>query len=190
MPEPVDLSSVEALGLPVYARLDGREGPYLLVGADPGAAAGVSTDPSADDAPGDLGRLAAVGLTGRVLDPDMTGATYYLAYPAPGHPTPLWARYGQLLLDNGQMVLLRATPGDAERLAEDGADIVLVTLTPKPLRPMAAAPFPPVTVADPLVRSMIDQVNQTKLEQYVRDLSGESAAIVGGEVYTFKVFKG
>ena len=73
----------------------------------------------------------------------MTGATYYLVYPAPGRPTPLWERYGQLLLDDGQAVLLRAAPSDAERLAADGAEIVLVTLTPKPLRPMAAASFPP-----------------------------------------------
>ncbi len=73
----------------------------------------------------------------------MTGATYYLAYPAPGRPIPLWRAYGRLLLDDGRAVLLRAAPGDAERLAADGAEIVLVTLTPKPLRPAAAAAFPP-----------------------------------------------
>ena len=114
----------------------------------------------------------------------MTGATYYLVYPAPGRPTPHWERYGQLLLDDGQAVLLRAAPSAAERLAAAGAEIVLVTLTPKPLRPVATASFPPVTVADPLVRSMIDQVSQTKLEQYVRALSGELAVIIGGESYT------
>jgi len=181
--EPENIARIEALGLPVYARLDGRDGPYLLVGADSGAAAGASTGPSADATSGDLGRLAAAGLTGRILDPDMTGATYYLVYPAPGRPTPLWERYGQLLLDDGQAVLLRAAPSAAERLAAAGAEIVLVTLTPKPLRPVATASFPPVTVADPLVRSMIDQVSQTQLEQYVRALSGESAVTVGGETY-------
>ncbi len=180
VPETGDSTRIEALGLPVYARLDGRDGPYLLVGAYPGAATGALSG----TVPDDLGRLAAVGLTGRVLDPDMTGATYYLAYPAPGRPIPFWRAYGRLLLDDGQAVLLRVAPSDAERLAADGADIVLVTLTPKPLRPVAAASFPPITVADPLVRSMIDRVSQTKLEQYVRELSGESAVTVGGETYT------
>ena len=37
VPETGDSTRIEALGLPVYARLDGRDGPYLLVGAYPGA---------------------------------------------------------------------------------------------------------------------------------------------------------
>ena len=53
VPEPEDIARIEALGLPVYARLEGRDGPYLLVGADPGAAAGASR-PSADATSGDL----------------------------------------------------------------------------------------------------------------------------------------
>jgi hypothetical protein len=186
--EPEDITRIEALGLPVYARLEGRDGPYLLVGANPRTATGAPSDAATGIAPdatsGDLGRLAAAGLTGRILDPDMTGATYYLVYPAPGRPTPPWERYGQLLLDDGQAVLLRAAPSDAERLAAAGAEIALVTLAPKPLQPMAAASFPPVTAADPLVRSMTDQVSQTKLAQYVRELSGETAVIIGGAPYT------
>ena len=133
--EPEDITRIEALGLPVYARLEGDDDPYLLVGANPRTAAGdptgAATGIAPDAASGDLGRLAAAGLTGRILDPDMTGATYYLVYPAPGRPTPLWERYGQLLLDDGQAVLLRAAPNEAERFAAAGVEIVLVTLTPK-----------------------------------------------------------
>ena len=174
------LGRFEATGLPVYARLDGPDGAALLVGASTGVPTATFWGDPADD----LARLTGAGFAGRVLDADMTGATYYLAYPAPGRPVPYWSAYGRLLLDDGRAVLLRAAPGDAERLAADGAEIVRISLTPKPLRPATAASFPPVTAEDPLVRSMIDQVSQTTLNRYVGDLSGEWPAIIGGTPYT------
>ena len=180
VPETGDSTRIEALGLPIYARLDGRDGPYLLVGADPGAATGALSGTR-------TGRPGTTG--GGWADRPCPGPRHdrrdvLLGLPCAGPANPTLEGIRSLLLDDGQAVLLRAAPSDAERLAADGADIVLVTLTPKPLRPVAAASFPPVTVADPLVRSMIDQVSQTKLEQYVRELSGESAVIMGGETYT------
>ena len=62
-----DLAPVEALDIPVYARLWDATGPYLLVGATAG----------------DVATLRAEGLSATLLDANVAGAAYYLASPAP-----------------------------------------------------------------------------------------------------------
>jgi hypothetical protein len=117
----------------------------------------------------------------------VTAAAYYLVYPAPNRPRPRWEDYGRLLLDEGVRVLLRCTELDAERLAINGAHLVLI-----PLRPIAVAPdsgagfpvFPSVDVPNPSIRAMIDQVSSATIHDYSSQLSGETPAIIGGQPYT------
>ncbi len=76
----VELPSSEALdrfersSLPAYALLTGHDGDFLLVGAN---FKGI-TD------------LASLGLSYQILDEDMNDASYYLAYPMPNRPIPVW----------------------------------------------------------------------------------------------------
>lgn len=153
--------------VPAFARLQGLAGGYLLAGAD---ASGLRT-------------LQKAGLTVRVLDPDMRGAAYYLAYAIPGRSAPDWQTYGRLLLDDGRQVLLRATAADAARLAETGVDLRALTLTAKPL---AAPPpaVPTVVDPDPLIQQMMNQVTTQAVYDYDGGLSGEWPVTIGGQPYT------
>jgi subtilisin family serine protease len=164
-----DLATVEASGIPVYARLAADRGTYLLAGATPQQ----------------IEALQAAGLDVTVLDPDLRGATYYLAYLMPGGARPDWEAYGRPLLDDGVQVLLRATPQDAKRLAEAGVQLQAVTFDPKPLGPAPARGSIPTAVdPDPLIQSMIDQVDMTTVYSYTGDLSGEWPVEIGGQPYT------
>ena len=166
---PDAMARFEQTGLPAYTRLEGREGSYLLAGATPAG----------------LEALAAAGLPVRILDPDMAGATYYLAHTPPNRPRPEWGAYGRLLLDDGEQALLRTTPQDAERLTLAGAELRLVTLTPKPLRPaVAPGAIPEEIQADPLIQAMIDQVDGDAAYYYVRQLAGEVPVWVDDAWYT------
>lgn len=163
-----DLARFERTGLPVYARLRGRAGEYVLTGTDPTSEA-----------------LDAVGLSSRVLDVDVAGASYYLVYPAPGRLHLDWSAYGRILLDDGVQVLLRASPRDAERLAEAGVELRALALHPKPLRTSPSARTYPVAITpDPLIQSMMDQVTSTTVYSYAGGLSGEWSVEIGGSPYT------
>ncbi len=167
--DPADLAHVETAGVPVYARLTAGKGSYLLAGAYPRQAQALQT----------------AGLEVTVLDPDLKGASYYLSYPMPGRPAPNWSSYGRLLLDDGVQVLLRATPQQAERLAEAGSEIVRVTFDPKPLRPAPVEGVIPTSVTpDPLIQQMMNQVDQATVYNYTGGLSGEWPVNIGGSPYT------
>lgn len=170
LPTAAALVRFEETGLPAYARLYGAEGAYLLAGADP---------------PG-LRRLSESGLSPRLLDPDTAGATYYLVYPRPGQPRPNLALYGRVLLDDGHAVIMRAIPQQAASLARSGIALRLLTLDPKPLRPRPVAALPRVSAPDPLVQTLLDQVQSSTLYQYVGDLSGEWAVQIGGNPYIIR----
>jgi hypothetical protein len=166
---PDELSRFEATGLPAYARLQGRQPQeYLLAGAD-----------SAGQA-----LLSQAGLAFRILDGDIKGASYYLAYAMPGRAIE-WGAYGQLLLEDGVQVLLRSSAQQAEKLSQAGAELRRLTFDPKPLR-SAATPLvlPEEIDPDPLIQSMIDQVNSSTVDDYTAGLTGDQAVWVGGEWYT------
>jgi len=164
-----NLDRVEAAGVPIYARLAGAGGEYLLAGA------------SIDD----VNALRATGLTIRILDTDVAGGPYYLAQALPGRPTLHWPAYGRLLLDDGVQVLLQMSPQDAERLAGAGVALRALPLDPKPLRPLPTGVAIPRDIhPDPFVRRMLDAVDTATIVAYTAALSGEVPATVGGEPYT------
>jgi hypothetical protein len=164
-----DLAVVEASGVPVYARLTGDRDTYLLAGATPQ----------------EIEALQASGLDVTVLDPDLRGASYYLAYPMPGDARPDWEAYGRLLLDDGVQVLLRVIPQNAERLASTGVQMRAITFDPKPLGPAPVrGAIPTDVVPDPLIQNMIDEVNMTTVYSYTGGLSGEWPVEIGDQPYT------
>jgi PKD repeat protein len=164
-----DLTLVEASGVAVYARLESSSSTYLLAGA---------TAKQVDTLRGD-------GLSVTLVDPDMTGASYYLVSVMPGRPAPDWRAYGRLLLDDGTRVLLRTPAPDAERLTQAGVEIAAVTLTPKPVKRLAQeGGTPEAVVWDPLVQSMIDQVTSSQVSDYDRQMAGELPVWVDNGWYT------
>lgn len=163
-----DLTQVEALKVPVYAHLSGVDGPYLLAGVEPQ----VAKD------------LRSRGISVAILDTNLRGASYYLAYTTQVYPNPDWKAYGRLLLDDGLRVLLQMSSRDAERLAQVGVELEALTFDPKPLRPARAGAAIPVEVAaDPYIQEMIDAVDSGTMMDYANGLSGEVAVEIGGQPY-------
>lgn len=167
-----DLDRFEASGLPAYARLQGHQPrDILLTSASPDGQAAL--------------RLA--GLAYQVLDAEMEGASYYLVYFIPGRGLSQdeWDDYGQLLLDNGVQVLLRADPQSAESMMLAGAELRQLTFDPIPLNP-ATSPLeiPDSIEPDPLIQSMINQVDSLTVDNYTGGLTGDWPVWVGGEWYT------
>jgi PKD repeat protein len=162
-----DLAFVETSRVPVYARLESGAKTYFLAGATAKQ----------------IESLRADGLSVTVLDPDVGGASYYLASIVPGRTAPDWSGYGRLLLDDGTQALLRTDAREAERLSQAGAEIAAVTLTPKPVSILQGA-APEAVTWDPLIQSMIDQVTTGQVSEYDRQMAGELPVWVDDAWYT------
>ncbi len=165
VPDASAMQRFASTGLPAYTFLDG----FLLTGASAAR----------------LSLLDAAGLEYSLLDDDLRGGRYYLAYVRSGQLPPAWEDYGQLLLTGANYALLRSTPEGTARLASTGIGFRAVTLSPKPLpdRNAEADIFPAVVVPDPLVQQIIDQVTESEVYDLTSGLSGETLVTVGGEPY-------
>jgi len=124
-----DLKLFRSTGLPAFS-LQSR---YLLTGAD---AEGMRS-------------LERTGLSVTVLDGDMQGATYYLAFPMPGAAPGEWSLYGRFLLEEDGAVLLRMDAADAERLSAQGVGLQAITLDPSPPIPASPPPWIPTRGSPP-----------------------------------------
>ncbi len=129
--------------------------------------------------------LQEAGLNIQVLDPDLRSGSYYLAETHSSRPTPNYASFGQVLLITGNSVLLRMDPSQVDALAKAGAELQAITLTPKPLPTIQSeGVFPDVVEPDPIIQGMIDQVTETQVYTYDRQLAGELPVWVDGSPYT------
>ena len=152
--------------LTIYAHVNGRSGPAVLLGADPAA-------------------LTAAGLQDRILETIPPRATYYLAYEWPGQKAVDWTAVDRVLLVEPEWRLVRATPQSAETLAAQGARLQQVTFDAKPARAATAVPDRVTAVQpDPIVQSMVANVSSSTVYQYDGDLSGEWPVTIGGSPYT------
>ena len=115
----------------------------------------------------------------------MAGATYYQASQPLGRENIRWSDYGRVLYDDGEQVILRAKPKGMEELASAGVHLLLITLEPKPLYPARTASLIPSNISyDPLIHTMMEQVDVDTAVRYVAELSGETSTVIGGEPYT------
>ena len=160
-----DLSRFASTHLPLYAMLDGG----LLTGAD---RAGQES-------------LLTAGLSLQVLDTNIRSGSYYQAETRASRPTPDYTSFGTILLKFSNSVLLRMDPSRVDALSQAGAELRLITLTPKPI-PTAQSEndFPALIETDPLIQTMIDQVSTTQVYTYDRQLAGELPVYVDGDWYT------
>ena len=83
MPDASAMGRFAATGLPAYTFLDG----FLLTGAPASR----------------LSLLDAAGLEYSLLDADLRGGRYYLAYVPTGRVTPAWESFGRRLLVGCQL---------------------------------------------------------------------------------------
>ncbi len=163
-----DLAQVEAAGVPVYARLTGGGEPYLLAGASPD----------------EIAALQSIPLHVDVLDANPGGASHYLVLSRSQRQSSGLPPQVRVLHYDGVQTLIRATQSDAEMLAAEGLEITALSLEPITLHPRHGEIIPKTIKPDPLVASMIIQVDQTKLYQYEEWLTGEQPAMIGGVPYT------
>src|SRR4030042_1173924 len=160
-----DLNRFASTQLPMYTMLDGG----LLTGADLK----------------DQQSLSEVGLRFQVVDSNLHTGVYYLVETRPSRPTPDFALYGLVLLNTVNSVLVRMDPLQVDTLTRVGAELRLITHTRKPLpAEQSEGVFPDIVDPDPLIQGMIDQVTETQVYTYNRQLAGELPIWMDGDWYT------
>jgi hypothetical protein len=165
-----DLSKLALLDLSIYVQLSTPQGGIaVLLPADSRL----------------QGMLAGRGFAVQVLDPDAAGATYYLLY---GLPETLRQAVPatRLLMMDGRQAVVRAQPAEADRIAALGVRIRPLQLSRLIApRPEKIVSFPESALPDPLIQTMINQVDGDALFNMVGGLSGEWPVTVNGSPYTF-----
>jgi hypothetical protein len=166
-----ELARFAALDVPVFAQFwDGNGRTTLLASGD----SDLKT------------RLTQAGFIVRVLDQGVDREVYYLA-GIPRSETQARSLAGVNLIQSiDGYLLLRAAPGDVEKLPEAGIHIERLTSHPLVLPAQADARDQTAAITpDPAIQAMIDQVSVTSAYNYVGGLSGEWSVQVNGGPYTF-----
>ncbi len=152
-------------GLPLFATLEGG----VLTGAN---------------AAGQL-KLQQEGLRYQVVDPVLGSGAYYLAQSLGSRTAPDYSAFGDVLLSLPASVLLRMDPSQVDAITLAGVELQAITLTPKPLPSSEAqASYPQSVIPDPLIQGMIDQVSETQVYTYDRQLAGQLPVWVDNGWYT------
>jgi len=161
---------LEDLGVPVYEHLQDAAGEdYALVIAS-------------------QAQLERAGVRYSILDENAGGAEYFILTRLSRDkqvPAELLARH-RVLLDDGEQMIIRSTFEQAKTLVGPGFETRRLGRTPMVLAEPPAqfdASISALTY-DPVINLMVNQVNQTTVDTYVRNLSGENSVNIGGSPYT------
>lgn len=120
--------------------------------------------------PSERARLDARGLRWRLLDPSVEGRTYYTVV-ARERPLEGIAPAARVLRRDDYEAVVRATPEEAERLAEAGLPIARVFLRPvRPSRPGPPGPVPRSVTPDPLVAEIVQEITGAEIDATVQRL--------------------
>jgi hypothetical protein len=162
---------VESFPLPAHAFLQDSAGKDYLLVIGTGA------------------QLRQTGWPWRVLDQNAVAEQYMLAVEFRRGAREAAAARFTPLYDDGIQWLLRATPEDAEELAQMGFE--LRRISPEPivwshtaqpaLEGRGSLLLNQSSMPDPLVTAMVSSVETTNLYWLVRRLTGEEPEVVGGE---------
>ncbi len=172
--DPLVLARVEVTGmlndlkLPVYAHLQDVSGQdYALVIA-----------PQA--------QLDQAGAPYRILDKNAGGADYFILYTSSADKRGQAKPPDNALHNDGKHVVIRSTFPQVERLVEAGFEVQWLGHTPMVVPPPGREPETSALALtyDAVIAGMIDQVTQTKVETYTKNLSGVNPVIIGGSSYT------
>jgi hypothetical protein len=161
-------AALTAAGVQVYARFSGPHGEWLLAGADDAGLAG----------------LAGLEPAAQVVDPCPAGGAFFRVLRRAGRPDADFAAFGRVVWDNGEELVIRAAPGDAALLAEEGFEIAAIQPRPIRLDPRPSPELPAAVVADPATAAIMGQLNTAIIEDHEKALTGVVATLVGGSPYT------
>jgi PKD repeat protein len=159
---------LENLELPVYAHLQDTAGhDYALV---------IASETQ-------LKRARARYL---ILDKRARGAEYFILSMLSKEKRLKADRVPEALLDDGEHIIVRSTVKKAEKYIRSGYEVHKLDDTPMKLdidRQLLEGFITP-TVYNSTIQQMINQVNQTTVETYDGNLSGENPVNIGGSPYT------
>jgi hypothetical protein len=165
-----ELADLPLFGLTVYEKLYTSEGDLFLVAA---ASSVLQKE------------LIQKGYLLDVLDPDSSNAIYSLLYGS-SEKLEQARRITKILLIEGRFGIARTADSQIEHLAALGLQIA--PLAPRPFIPnlpeIRTEALPSTVSVDPLIQSMIDQVSQTALFNFIGGLSGEWPVTVNGSPYS------
>jgi len=158
---------LDDLELPVYAHLQDATGKdYALV---------IAAQAHLDQA----------GVQYRILDKNARGAEYFILTMLSKNKRVPTDQLMNVLLDDGEQVIIRSTFQQARTLGELGVEVkwlghtpMVLDVTPRPEAYTLAIDY------DPVIDGLISQVTQSKVDTYVRNLSGENPVTIGGSSYT------
>ncbi len=122
--------------------------------------------------PGDTEILQSLGLRWSILDPDVTGKTYYTTSIRNGSDRSAVTSLVRVLGWEGVDAVFEATPAEAARLAGEGFDIARVFLRPVRVAP-PTRPLPHRTATlgpDPMIQAMVDSVSGPRIDATVQRL--------------------
>jgi len=122
-----------------------------------------------------------------ILDQNARGAEYFILSMLSKNRRVPTGQLKNILLDDGEHVIIRSTLKQVEHLAESGVEVKWLGHTPMVLE---VAPQPEAyTLAityDPVINGLIGQVTQSKVDTYVKNLSGVNPVTIGGSSYTIQ----
>lgn len=110
---------------------------------------------------------------------------YLLAYERRQGARQQASAFATVLYDDGRRLLVRATPSQAEQLANLGFELAWLRKRPMILRVAPRLRTKAITPL-PLIQGMIDQVTQSTVTAYTSCLSGVTPVVIGGSSYTIK----
>ena len=165
-----DLARVAALDVPVYAHLTTPDADYLLA---------ILT-------PDQQKSIAALGLFQTILDPDATGASYYLLESDGGRTgasITTAASLFAILHDDGRHAVGRLRSGVALASLDTLEVRFVPLLDPIVLVAPITGAIPTDPPYDPLVADRLTRITTETVAGYDGGLSGEWAILIGGEPY-------
>ena len=162
----VEMSEAMTRALPVYAQLQDAAGKEYAVVLAPRA------------------QVEASGAPYRGFETAVRASDYVIARERRHGARANAARYAPVVYDDGRQIIVRATLDQAQGLAELGFDLRRLPDAPLVRREPPALSVSRVITPDPVVATMMAQVQAAEVYTHVGDLSGEWPVTVGGEAYT------
>jgi hypothetical protein len=167
-----DLEKIATLEISIYGPFwDDQGGEFLLL----------QVTPEVQD------QLQLLGLPIRILDDDSNEAIYFEIYLPDAQIKAQLPEEITLLAETNQSIIVRATKNDAAYLMGLGATIRPLFEHPLVL-PNASSQAQAISssfTSNPIIRTMINQVDTDDGYDYVGGLSGAWSVLVGGNPYTF-----
>jgi uncharacterized repeat protein (TIGR02543 family) len=121
-----------------------------------------------------------------ILDKHAKGAEYFILSMLSKEKRLIADRVPEALLDDGEHIIVRSSIKKAQKYIRSGYEVHKLDDTPMKLdvdRQLLEGFITP-TVYNSTIQQMINQVNQTTVETYNGNLSGENPVDIGGSPYT------